>query len=262
LVTSPYVLFDAHRFWTDFTFEIHHYNTGHPGYEGDSPQTNANWLWASVGPALLLLFGFLVTPARVRRLCWVPLSFVALYFVAVSAPTVRFERNLTPLLPALLVVIAIVGVEIFEWARAAVRDTLAVRVLGGLVAIAVVAWPAIFAVREANDALTDYKAAARSWIEQHVPAQSNVVLDGYSPWLDPTQYNVVGSQLVLRNLAAARASNPDAIVVTQAGSGRYLSGYDRDPVVVENLASLEADACQQASFNKGESRIWVFRLHC
>ncbi len=165
-------------------------------------------------------------------------------------------------MPALLVVAAIVGVEVFEWARARLHDAPLVRVAGAILAIVVVLWPAVFAVREAKNALTDYKAAARTWIEQNVPAQSKIVLDGYSPWVDPTQYNVKGSQLVLRDLDAARASNPDAIVVTQAGSGRFLNGYDRDPVVVDNLNSLKSTACEQASFNRGESRIWVFRLHC
>jgi 4-amino-4-deoxy-L-arabinose transferase-like glycosyltransferase len=262
LITSPYALFDAHRFWTDFTFELRHYNTGHPGNEGNAPQVNANWVWASAGPALLLLFGLFVTPARVRRLCWVPLSFVAVYFVAVSLPKVRFERNLTPLLPALLVIAAIVGVECFERARTALHDAPVVRIAGAIAAIIVVAWPAVFAIRQTNDALTDYKAAARTWIQQHVPAQSRVVLDGYSPWLDPAQYKLTASPLVLRDLAKVRPTDPDAIVVTQNGSGRYLSGYDRDRSVVENLASLESTACDQASFNRGGSRIWVFRLHC
>jgi 4-amino-4-deoxy-L-arabinose transferase-like glycosyltransferase len=261
-ITSPYALFDAHRFWTDFTFELRHYNTGHPGNEGNAPQVNANWVWASVGPALLLLFGLVLTPARVRRLCWIPLSFVALYFVAVSLPKVRFERNLTPLLPALLVVAAIVGVECFERARTALHDTPLVRSAGVLAAIVVVAWPAVFTIRQTNDALTDYKATARTWIQQHVPPQSHVVLDGYSSWVDPAQYNVVASPLVLRDLAKVRANDPDAIVVTQNGSGRYLSGYDRDQSVVDNLASLKSSACDQASFNRGALRIWVFRLHC
>jgi 4-amino-4-deoxy-L-arabinose transferase-like glycosyltransferase len=261
-VTSPYALFDAHRFWSDFTFEIRHYNAGHPGNEGNAPQVNADWVWASVGPALLLLFGMFVMPARVRRLCWIPFSFVVLYFVAVSVPKVRFERNLTPLLPALLVVAAIVGVECFERVRTAMHDAPLVKVAGVLAALAVVAWPAVFAIRQTNDALTDYKASARTWIQQHVPPQSHVVLDGYSPWLDPAQYKLTASPLVLRDLAKVRPTDPDAIVVTQNGSGRYLSGYDRSQTVVDNLASLKATACDQASFNRGASRIWVFRLRC
>ncbi len=262
LLTSPYVLFDAHRFWSDFTYEIRHYSSGHSGSEGDSPRVNANWVWASVGPALLFLFGLLTTPSRMRRLCWVPLSFVAVYFLAVSAPIVRFERNLTPLLPALLVAAAIVGIEAFEWARARFRDANVVRVVGALLAIVVVAWPAVFAVRDANGALTDYKAAARSWIDQHVPAQSRVVIDSYSPWVDPRQYKLFAGGEVLRDASRVHSEDPDAVVVTAAGSGRYLQGYDRDQEVVDAFASLKSSACQQAEFNKGPSRIWVFRLEC
>jgi hypothetical protein len=58
------------------------------------------------------------------------------------------------------------------------------------------------------------------------------------------------------------AVDSGAVVVTRAGSGRYLSGYDRKQSVVDNLAALESAACDRATFNHGTSRIWIFRLHC
>jgi len=262
LITSPYAVFDFHRFWTDFWFEIHHYNTGHLGSEGNSPGTNLNWVWASIGPALLIVLGLRLLKPRVRRLCIVPLSFVILYFLAISVPVVRFERNLTPLLPPLLVVVAVIAVAAADRIRDLVRDQRAAFALSACALAVVVGWPLLFSVRDARAALTDSRAGARNWIVDNVPAGSTVDVDGYSPLVDRHRFRVAARSFVVQNLDIIRADDPDVVVATALGSGRYLYGNDRNPAMVSAFNAEIASACSVAMFGSGSQRIWVLRFHC
>jgi hypothetical protein len=262
LLTTPYSVLDAHRFWDGFSSVLGHYSRGQVGAQGGSFQTNLRWLWGSTGPLLIAVIGTWWTPPSVRRRLLVPLSFVIVYFVLVSTPIVRFERNLVPVLPSLLVVVAVVIVELVNrWTMSPSATTWRIATRGAVVLL--LCWPAVLAVRDARASLRDDRARAREWVARNMPAHSEIVLDAYSPWVDPKRYRVRGDTTPL-NFGAMLSPAPDAdaVVVTQLGFGRYLSGGSRDNREVAIFEQLQHDACATATFGQSASRIWVFRLHC
>jgi 4-amino-4-deoxy-L-arabinose transferase-like glycosyltransferase len=256
LVITPFAVLDLHTFLVDATYDVRHYHGGHAGNEGNSLVTNLHWLWSSMGPVLVLPFGaFLVR--RHRRRLLVPASFAVVYFALVSAAFVRFERNLVPLLPALLVLAAIGGVAVVE--RVGSGRTARVAV-GGVVALAL-AWPLVPGVQDAIDATRDPRASARRWIDRNVPAGSRIAVDAYAPWVDPTRHRPVPLGFAVVDRSRLERADAVAVVVTQNGSGRFLAGGGTGAARA-TFAWLGREACDRATFNRGSQRIWIFRLRC
>jgi len=259
LVTTPFVLFDAGRFWADMYSEVVHYSTEHPGNEGGAGGANLVWLWGSTGPLVVAAFGIGWLEPRVRRLSLIPASFVAVYLVLLSAQSVRFERNLLPMLPALLVLDALVACEVWNRVRVSNRAVRLAIVAG---AALLVMWPTALTALDTRDALSDERADARAWIARNVPAGSTVVIEAYSPHVDPGEFHVVAFDKALLRRADVERTNPVAVVITEQGSGRYLEGSHPHPAAVSALAWLQSQGCATFRSGSGAQRIQVFRLRC
>ena len=261
LVVDPYSVLDVHNFWHGLTYDMNHYATGHPGNEGNTISTNLRWLWNAVGPALLLLpvAVWWIRDRTTRRLALVPLSFVVTLGVLMSAQRVRFERNLVPILPALLVIVAIVVAQMAS--QLARHISIAPVASWAIVLTPVLLWGAVFAVQDAAFASSDQRAAARTWIARNLHRGSTVVYDVYSPYVDPKRFHLVGDGfvLLLPNLTTIDA---DAVIVNGSGSGRFLSGASQLAAAKRSYAWLQRNACHHEPFNHGSTRIDVFRLRC
>ena len=257
LAVTPFAALDPHTFLRDATYDLRHYHGGHPGNEGNSPVTNLRWLWNSMGPVLLLALGVVVV-RRSRRLLLVPVSFVVVYFLLLSAAFVRFERNLVPLVPTLLVVAAVGGVALVEWVAGSGTGRIAAV---GLVAL-FLAWPLVFAIRDARAATRDTRASARTWIDRHLPARARIAVDAYAPWVDPARHRPVPLGFSVVDRRSVERASPDAVVITANGSGRFLAGESERAAAKRTVAWLERTACDQVTFNRGGDRIRVLRLRC
>jgi hypothetical protein len=260
LLADPYSVLDWQHFWHGVTYDMTHYGSGHPGYEGNTLSTNLRWLWNAIGPALLVpLFAWRVANRSVRRLLMIPLLFVVVFGTLMSIQRVRFERNLVPLLPALLVVIAVVATQlVVQLVRRRPDASIAIWTS---VLTPILLWGSIFAIQDAAVASRDSRADAQHWISRHVPRGSTVFYDVYSPYVDPARFELEGDGFVLQ-LPNLDTSDADAVIVTAAGSGRFLSGVSRTALAERNEAWLRRNACQSARFNRGSTKIEVFRLKC
>ena len=101
---TPYAVLDYDRFfWHGIAAEWTHYSAGHPGQEGTANQWwyLRNLFHESLGPSLCIpaLIGFVYSLFRPTRQVFVLLSFPLVYFLFVSSFTVRFPRQMMPLLP-------------------------------------------------------------------------------------------------------------------------------------------------------------------
>jgi hypothetical protein len=118
--------------------------------------------------------------------------------------------------------------------------------------------------------LSDQKAQSYAWVQANVPTGATVVVDPYSPFVDPSKWHVVvlraqtaggvsyPAWYVLQNPVALRAAHPDVVITTTAGSGRYLA---LDSAIARGtLAYLYAASCARHSFDHGTVDVWV--LHC
>jgi hypothetical protein len=108
IFTTPFALLDFKTFYKDFTIEVKHYATGHPGMEGnDTFYYYLNYIKdqeSFLAPLVLLelLRGFLVNASLYLHL----LSFPLIYFLVISRLPVRNIRTLLPVIPFVYILLA------------------------------------------------------------------------------------------------------------------------------------------------------------
>jgi 4-amino-4-deoxy-L-arabinose transferase-like glycosyltransferase len=254
-LTSPYVFLDFESFRTALATESQHMRAGHFGMAGGA---SAGYYLHALGarvvgwPALAAALAGFVYFAFVRRRAWaiVTGSFLVIYFATIATWQMKAARYVLPLVPVLLLFASAALVTFADrvaarWPRRAVRQwVLAVGVAA--LAISVLAWLPEHRRRLEKDSRT----ACREWITSNAPAGTFFASEAYGPWLvAPLQY-VTFPQEVKRRVEAAAGktyamlSIPmfqveaersevfydlalygecDAVIVTDAVSGRYVS---------------------------------------
>jgi 4-amino-4-deoxy-L-arabinose transferase-like glycosyltransferase len=231
--------------------EMAHYRGGHDGFEGAAWKWNLWWVLRNLGPIALL------APAapflrRNRTTMALGLYLVAAFLV-VSVPKVRFERNLLPLLPTAVVLACAASVTLWDRARTTATDRSRVLAVIGITGLLI--WPLVLTVTAEHDLLSDHDhAAAARYIEQQLGSSGNVALDNYSPVLRLSPRRVQSSGFVL----LGNPSTADVVVVTRAGSGRFLDLDTPSGIGArERLDSLRRHACERRSFDDGGIEVLV-----
>lgn len=261
LLTSPFVILDFPRASSGILAEVHHYRTGHPGNEGGAWKTNIAWLWGAFGPALALAAASALHPARARIL---PLAvFVAAYLTLVSMQVVRFDRNLMPIIPALIVLIAC-GFEAvcLAFGKTAERSRIRAAVLASLAGLLLVPGAAQ-SLADTVERFSDRRADARNWLNQHIAPGTSILMDWYGPYLDPAIYTIKPAEtgFVLR-LPLATITSYNVVIVARQGSGRFLrDGRSGESKTLSDLGKL---ACERKEFRReaADTDFWVFRFGC
>ena len=261
LLASPFVILDFPRASSGILAEMHHYRTGHPGYEGDVWKTNTLWLWGAFGPALALAAVSAMHPARARLL---PLAvFVAAYFTFISVQVVRFDRNLMPIIPALIVLIAC-GFEALclAFGKTAARSRVRAALLASLACLLLVPG-AVRSLADTAARFSDRRAEARDWVNRHVAAGTPILMDMYGPYLDPGRHAIKSPErgFVLRSPLATITSH-NVVIVAREGSGRFLR--DRKPQESAMMNDLGKLACERKEFKPEgtDTDFWIFRFGC
>jgi 4-amino-4-deoxy-L-arabinose transferase-like glycosyltransferase len=249
LLTTPYALLDRATFLRGVQYERAHYATGHAGMQGDTPAFYAGLLFreetAIAVPGLVGVILVLAGTRLQRQYAAVVLAFPLLYCAFVFLMPVRNDRTIMVVLP-LLAVFAGYAVSVALGAvRAASRQPgrslpwqRPVAAVGAgllLVAALVGLWGGL-TVNSQHDA----KGKAALWVSANLPAGSSVLVEAYSPWIDPQTYQVTGTGS-LRDAEVPLGT--EYIVASEAMFGRYTGNADEFPAeaaAYERLfASLE-----------------------
>ncbi len=181
-LASPYVVLDFAAFRADFALEQSHMQTGHFGLDPD-----AGWLHypARLGgtligwPALALAIAG-VGIGLVRRERWVivALAFAVPYALAITSWSMRTDRYLLPILPAILL-FATYG----AWALIGmITKSQRTRMLAmGIVVIAMIATNVRGLPAHVERSREDSRTVALRWIESNIPPGSLVITEAYGP---------------------------------------------------------------------------------
>jgi hypothetical protein len=197
VIATPMILLD----WTEviggLNDQIVAYNLlGHVGAQGNDLTFYVDYLWTTgFGPELCLLAVGGIAWALVRRRAvdLVLVVFPVLYFLLVSLPVVRYERNLLPLVPfvALLVGRFVADVLIAVRGRIAARSPRVAMAAVAIALLALSAQPGLMAVDDAQAAsLPDTRTVALDWVETNLPAGSTIIREAYTPQIPASQYRV------------------------------------------------------------------------
>lgn len=217
IVTHPVSVLDGLR------SEAVHYQDGHVGAQGDAIGYYLSALFGDqpllLGSAAVAVVALFRTAGLIRRTLIVAFAYAIPQFLLLAVMTVRFDRNLVPLTPALAV---LAGVAV---------PALLPRVHRRVVA-AVTAVTAAAAFIPSASAATLYprldehsRVQAAVWIDRHVPGDVPVAVESYGPWLDPSRYRLVP----LTFAADEPAVRARALVLTEHAAGRFLSDPAHHP---------------------------------
>jgi hypothetical protein len=263
VLSSPFIVLDPRTAAAGIASVMRHYQTGHLGYEGHSLAANAGWMFDNLGWAGLLACVACFSP-RLRALLPTILFTIA-YFLLLVVQYVRFDRNLLPFIPAMLLLIA-VGVDLIAQTVARALPNAWRRVSSafvGILALALSYRPVALSVDEIIHYRADPRAEARTWVNALLPRTPGrpVAVDAYAPYVSERGRTVTGIDLILamdRNVLAPYS----ALVLSRQGSGRFFGGpYDTERA---NFADLKARACdyQQFPADGAEPDYFVFDFKC
>jgi 4-amino-4-deoxy-L-arabinose transferase-like glycosyltransferase len=258
-LSTPYALVTPQPFVNGILYEASHYRTGHAGAEGDSARFYLSTLWSSEGVALIAACLALFNRS-VRREAIVTMLFVVGYLAFISSFKVHFPRNLLPGVP-LLAVLGGLGVQ---WVGTELSRRIPARALfivGAVVALAFTAQRAVRARDWVNARQIDGRAEARAWLEAHVAPSSRILVEAYSPWVDPARFTV------LRTLFLARRSGPgaegvDVALITPFGSGRFQAQPSQYRTEVARLEELRRKSCRREFVESGGERFEFLVFQC
>lgn len=246
----PALLFDTSNLVSGIRHEITHYSTGHPGAQGHSLHYYLSRMWAQEGP-ILLFAPLSVLSKRSWRGVLVVGLFVLAYFAEVSHYTVHFERNLLPLEAPLLVLAAVGLWQAIDWLRSftpRLGVATATRWLGATGCAILVLIPFLHSATDAVRLTQDERHSAQTWIYKHVAPGNTLVLEAWSPWIDPAKYKVIGQNVVgdlpISWFAQQKVSY---VIVTERQFGQLLS----DPHYAAEYKTLFASFPTVAVFNTG-----------
>jgi hypothetical protein len=247
LMSSPFMVvhprFTAH----EILYQILHYSkAGHPGFEGHSLAANTRWMFDNFGFAGLLAIAACFSP-RVRVLLPTVLFIVAYFFLLVIQ-RVHFDRNLLPLVPAMLLLVA-AGVDFISQkvARALPKARPVAGAISGVLALALFARPAMLSLDEVARYDPDPRAEARVWVNALLPKTPAraIAVEAYAPYI-AEQRRAVTEVLLALDYDRAALAPFSYLVLSREGSGRFLQGpYDMERA---NLADLKARSCDYRQF--------------
>ena len=191
---TPFAIFDPVHFLLGAGSEAYHYASGHSGYEGMAPLWYLEYAVGSEGPLSVLAVVGLVW-AVLRRLDRIVLMgvFVVAYYGFVSCFEVRNSRTLLPITPFLFLLGSWLFIELVDRFRVSApsrRRTLAAAGLALLLLVSIGVPLKETIAYDAQLGRVDSRETARVWIEQNIPHGSRIVIEPYSPFVRPDEFQV------------------------------------------------------------------------
>ena len=245
---SPYLFIDMPHAVSGLILEMHHYRTGHVGAEGETLRFNLRLLGIGMGTAVL----FAVAAASDRALKPIMIFAIA-YFCLLSAQSVRFERNLAPLVPAISILAAIGAARV------------ASRLPWGRMTASVIAVVLIVPVYTTFDRVLNVTGRkpelARYWIEDVVPADAHVVAEAYTPFLQERDRQVRGVRFAFPGYAPPERHS--YLVLSRSASLRFAKSEATRVAFAQWLAQIDRSACGVSAFPEpGAWRVLVYEMGC
>ncbi len=232
IISSPWVLLDRHRFWTDFAAESLHMQDGHLGVLGATGAVHyLKRVLIDVGPVAVLLV--LLTLVRLRRADPSRSAAVTLWLallpLVLGLLTVRMEAD-RYLEPVLLLMAPLAAAAAFDL-TARVRS----RAFAILLPIALLAPALVGGLRTATSGHDNTQQQARRWCEANLAGGELMVQEAYGVrMLTPVKQEATRRTRYFRAASAAAQARflalPmfNAVSLPMASSGRLEAGFKRE----------------------------------
>ena len=261
VATTPFSLLDRETFMKGIEFERAHYATGHIGMPtGETPRYYVEFLftqetWIAAAAALGVVLA-LARGGADRARALMLLAFPVAYGLVVFSQQVHNDRTIMVLLPVLAVFVGYAAQRLHAWGRdLSPRPRGAVLAVAGLAVVSTVgmALPSAIVPSSANDV----RVEASDWVADNIPAGSSVVVESYSPWVDPEVYRVTGYvTLVTEPLP----DDVDYVIASQAMYGRFVGRPDAFPSEARAYEELFSGLRLVKEFPAGGNSIRIYSV--
>ncbi len=272
VLLTPAVLLDASDVWTGgILYQLQAYSGGHLGAEGsDNAVYFLRVLWGEdgLGPGLFVLagLGLIIAGVQHRRADVAVLCFVIAYYVMISLPPVRFDRNLLPLLPFFAVLAGRTIGWFVDLLTSHLRQLTDYRrripsLAAGLAIVAVAATPS-FTAAVASDRefrTTDTRTIALDWIERNIPRGATIAREEYTPQIPASEYKVSYEQPLARQPLVWYRSRFDYLVASSQAFDRYW-GHSPEDAFYSSLLALPAVLDLRPKAGQQGPRVVIVRL--
>lgn len=256
VVSTPAALFDTHSLYTGLQTELSHYATGHAGAQGGAL---GYYLSSLSHDQFILIPGAVLGVVaacfgRYRKETVVVGAYCLGYFCLIASETVRFDRDLLPLLPGLMLLTGF-GVawtaELVAERRPAFPRPAGLAVVTAVVAAVMI--PAVMGATGVPKTLDEApRSEASAWLDAHLPQGAAVIDEHYGPWLEPSRYHLTEVSYVAA--AGPLPPNQRAIVITERGSGRFIEDPKDYPHQAAVYQALLKNYCVAVKYTDGP---WV-----
>jgi 4-amino-4-deoxy-L-arabinose transferase-like glycosyltransferase len=273
VLLTPAVLFDPSQVWTrGLLFQVQTYSGGLPGYEGsDNSIYFLRVLWGGnglgAGFCVLAVMGLLIAIAKHRPADLAILAFTLAYYVLISLPPVRFDRNLLPLLPFLAVLAGrTIGSLVDFLASHPPQMTTNFRrissVAVGLAVIALAATPSVSTsiAYDQQFRTRDTRTIALEWIERNIPRGTAIARDGYTPQIPDSEYQVAYiGRLATQPLNWYRYNGFEYLVTSSVMVNRFM-GHEPEDAFYRSLLAEPIVLDLRPKAGQQGPRVFVVRL--
>lgn len=239
LLTTPFGILDSATFLSDLGFVLNVYSSGLYGAVGGLP-VYVGGVFISFSVSLALV-PFAWRVPEIRRESLIAFIFAVAYVLYLATYEVTFVRNLLPALPALAIAIGIGahGASVHTGSRGLTLPTTAI--VAAVLASSLFAGSAVWS----NYQSAPDRMEAVEWIAREIPEGASVLVESYSPWIEPASVDLVSTFFVAEHPGP---SHWEYVVITENGSGRFMRHPDLYPRMVASLEKLRATTCLLQSF--------------
>lgn len=193
LLTTPYAVLDVKNWFGGLSFEFTHYSAGHAGMEGNSLVWYLTFLKSSEGMVVILGFLYMIINIRNFKSNYFPLiGFTFIYLFIVSLFQVRNDRTILPIVPFLCVFSGALCSDLYEGMITKNRYSPILKNVTFILILMTVSYSLFQNTQVARKLVyPDGREVSANWIEQNLPSGSKIAIEAYSPYIDPSKYQIV-----------------------------------------------------------------------
>jgi len=263
--TTPFAILDHATFIEHLAFESQHYSiTGHEGMEGDTLNWYLRYMWQTAGIIYLfagmeILHGIGTRNQHLLLLA----AFPATYFAFITQMVVRNERSFLLITPFLYLLVAsfiiyLIKKSIFFPEKNRLFFT---AVITGILLACLIS-PAFKTIKMTQRLITpNSRKTAVNWITTNIPPGTNIAIEAYSPYIDPTQYHVTGMlRLIDQSMEWYTAQKIQYLIFGEAMFGRFYAAPNRYSTQISRYEALFQQAKLTAIFNDGGYQVRIYKI--
>lgn len=193
MLTSPFAVIEWRTTLDDLLKEG---RSTHLGADGLSPLENFWWYISQVLPAGLGWVATLLIPLGMGKIfrsfprtAVVGGTFLICFFSLISVQQLHWDRWLSPLLPAIVILAAAGFQEFIHFLSGMIPDKRRTRLIRALCLVGFVFQPFVLTMRDTIDrVLPDTRLLSRAWIRDNLPKGSRIALELYTAPLEMDEY--------------------------------------------------------------------------